>query len=93
MVRIEEEVLEAEVLGNVHDSILVSCPDDPSLVERVVEGMKQCMAIPLTIHDRTFYIPSEFAIGYNWGKSGKDNPRGLGPLEKWLETRTQLSAR
>jgi DNA polymerase-1 len=91
MVQIENKVLEATVLGNVHDSILVDCEDDPTVVERVVAQMAQLMRIPLTIHGRTFYIPTEFAVGYNWGKVGKDgsNPRGLMDANKWLELRSK----
>lgn len=90
MVEIENNVAEATVLGNVHDSILVECEDTPDVVERVTTQMRQLMQIPITVHGRTFYIPSEFAVGYNWGKKGKkegDNPRGLGDLEKWLDNR------
>ncbi len=89
MVLIEDRVREATVLGNVHDSILVTCEDDPNTVERVIAAMAEAMHIPLTIHGRTFYIPTEFAVGYNWGKVGKDgkNPNGLGDANKWLEAR------
>jgi DNA polymerase I-like protein with 3'-5' exonuclease and polymerase domains len=96
MVEIENHVEEATVLGNVHDSILVECEDTPDVVERVVSRMAELMRIPITVHGRTFYIPSEFAIGYNWGKKGKkegDNPRGLGDLEKWLDNRRKNYAK
>jgi DNA polymerase-1 len=89
MVRIEDSVKDATVLGNVHDSILVECEDDPNVVERVVDQMATAMKIPLTVHGKTFYIPTEFAVGYNWGKAGKDgsNPQGLKDAHKWLEER------
>lgn len=89
MVSIEREVKEATVLGNVHDSILIECEDSPEVVLRVVDQMSRLMQIPITVHGRTFYIPTEFAVGYNWGKRGKkgDNPRGLGSLDQWLEER------
>jgi len=86
MGRIEETVTEASVLGNVHDSILAETPDDPWVVEKVCKQMADCMTIPLTVNGYTFTIPSEFMVGYNWGKGGKDNPRGLLPLETWLNT-------
>jgi len=100
MVAIEDQVAEATVLGNVHDSILVECEDSPEIVERVIGQMRELMHIPLTVHGQTFYIPTEFAVGYNWGKVGKpkkkgdpvDNPRGLGSLEYWLENRRSLAS-
>jgi uracil-DNA glycosylase family 4 len=89
MVRIEDTVREALVLGNVHDSILVESEDDPNVVERVIDQMRELMHIPLTVHGRTFYIPTEFQVGYNWGKASKDgsNPNGLIDAHKWLEQR------
>ena len=95
MVEIENHISEATVLGNVHDAILVESEDTPDNVERVCSRMGELMRIPITIHGRTFYIPTEFAVGYNWGKQGKpkkkgdpiENPKGLGSLEQWLEQR------
>ena len=89
---IENKVEEATVLGNVHDAILVECEDHPDAVERVISAMQREMQIPISVHGRTFYIPTEFAVGYNWGKAGKpkkdgsvENSRGLKDHHKWLE--------
>lgn len=65
----------SHILLNVHDSILVQCPvDDATLV---TETMRKCMDIPITIKGRTFSIPSDCEVGYNWGKHSNDNPNGL----------------
>lgn len=89
MVEIEDKVNTVTMLGNVHDSILVLCLDDPEVIEQSISAMRSAMAIPLTVHGETFYIPTEFAVGYNWGKKGKDgsNPLGLEDADKWLAAR------
>ena len=95
MERIDEHVRETRVLGNVHDSILSDCVDDPDTVERVISQMASHMRVPLTIHGRTFYIPTEFKVGYVWGNRGKDgsNPLGLVDAEEWLDSRRKNGPR
>lgn len=89
MVEIEDKVSTVMMLGNVHDSILVLCKDDPEVIEQSISAMREAMNIPITVHGETFYIPTEFAVGYNWGKKGKDgsNPLGLEDADKWLANR------
>lgn len=66
----------AEVLLNVHDSILVQC--DEGVVHEVVHAMKQEMDISMTLGDYTFKIPTDCQVGYNWGPhDAETNPRGL----------------
>jgi hypothetical protein len=79
----------------VHDSILADCLDEPDEIESAISAMASHMRIPLTVHGRTFYIPTEFKIGYNWGNVGKDgsNPFGLVDADKWLSHRRKHGAR
>lgn len=78
MVKIEEafekEALTAQILIQVHDSLVVEC--DASEVEKTIFIMKQNLLIPLTAHGRVFQIPMEFKIadparGESWGKMTK----------------------
>jgi hypothetical protein len=64
-------------------------PDDPDTIEFALARIAKHMAIPMTIYGKTFTIPSEFLIGYNFGKAGKDgsNPSGLMASHKWLAAR------
>lgn len=79
---VERKIPGAELLLNVHDSILVQC--DEADMERVASGMLECMRIPITLEGHTFTIPTDCQVGYNWGKYDKDeNPRGLMDIEKW----------
>lgn len=89
MIEIENNISEVSMLGNVHDSILVTCVDEPEVIVDAISKMREAMRIPLTVHGETFYIPTEFAIGYNWGKRTKDgsNPLGLEDADKWLAER------
>lgn len=83
--------LGAEYLLSVHDSIMFQC--DIGKEEEVAGLMGECMKIPTTIHGRTFIVPSDCQIGFNWNKMSKDkktgevsNPRGLVELEDWMKT-------
>lgn len=84
--------LGAEYLLSVHDSIMMQCVIGKEL--EVAAEMERCMKIPTTIHDRTFTVPSDCQIGYNWNKCIVDkktsvvkNPRGLMELEDWVDAK------
>jgi DNA polymerase I len=64
-----------EVLLNVHDSLLVQCADDQ--INSTIVKMVRAMAIPITIHDREFIIPTDCKVGKNWGNHSDKNPEGL----------------
>lgn len=84
---IERQIPGAHVLLNVHDSILMQC--DVGDLARVQEEMARAMAIPITVKGRTFTIPTDCEVGFNWGKRPKkdpsQNPNGLRPYETWLK--------
>lgn len=75
--------LEASILLNVHDSILVQCRIGTE--REVSDLMGEAMRIPINIEGETIYIPTDSKIGYNWMDKGKDgsNPRGLVDISKW----------
>jgi DNA polymerase-1 len=56
----------------VHDSVLVQCKTEE--VEDFIRIMKNCLDIPITIHQRTFKIPVDIKVGETWGtlKEKKD---------------------
>lgn len=86
---IEKVVPGAELLLNVHDSILMQCWEAD--VERVAALMDECMRIPITINEQSFLIPTDCEVGYNWGKGGEDNPRGLYKIDKWRKMRSEAA--
>jgi DNA polymerase-1 len=67
--------LGAEVLLNVHDSLLVQCLADS--VEEVRAVVTEAMHIPLIINNMTLVIPTDFTVGQNWEKHSDNNPQGL----------------
>lgn len=86
--------LGAEYLLSVHDSIMMQC--DEGKEEEVAHLMGECMKIPTTIHGRTFIVPSDCQIGYNWNKRSVDkksgevkNPRGLMEDHEWFAFKKQ----
>lgn len=91
MIEIDDLMPKVMVVANVHDALWFLIPDDPDKIESALEGIAKLMHIPLTVHGKIFYIPSEFLIGSNFGKAGKDgsNPSGLTEAHKWLDKRRQ----
>jgi len=84
---VERVVPNAEVLLNVHDSILMQC--DLQDLEVVQAGMARAMEIPVTVKGRTFTIPTDCKVGFNWGNRPKKNPElnplGLRDYEVWIK--------
>lgn len=82
-IQIARPELGAEYLLSVHDSILMQC--DIGREYETAAAMEECMKIPATIYGRTFIVPSDCQVGFNWNKKGKDgsNPLGLRDIEKW----------
>lgn len=72
---------ECERLGQVHDAIVIQYPEEDE--DKVLPKAQALMSIPLEAHGRTFVIPSDIAVGWNWRKRkvNKDgtisNPDGL----------------
>ncbi len=62
-----KEIPEFDFLLQVHDSILFQLPDDPDVIKRVFEKVRDLTEVPITINDITFKIPLSFEFGYNWG--------------------------
>lgn len=86
---------EANVLLNVHDSILCQCKDDPDVVEHTALMMVECMKIPIEIDDAILYIPTDCKVGGNWQdrdkKNPESNPDGLRDIKKWMEEQDATS--
>jgi DNA polymerase-1 len=84
-IQIGRPELKAQMLLNVHDSLIMQAPREHAL--EVAYLMHDAMEIPLTIKGRTFYIPTDCKIGNNWGnrskKNPEENPNGLIDLKKW----------
>lgn len=88
--------LQADLLLNVHDAIIMQAPRANAL--SVARLMGEVMAIPMTVQGQTFTIPSDCKVGLNWAKFNAKvdpadpmyNPNGLRDLEKggreWLES-------
>lgn len=65
----------------VHDSLLISVPDDGNLAHHVENILEEMKFIFTTSDEREFTVPLEAAAGWNWGKfDEEENPHGL---KKW----------
>lgn len=69
-----------QLLAQVHDAILMQWPH--SRRDEAIRAIAAGMALPVEIEDyrgtkRWLTIPVELQAGFNWGKAGPDNERGL----------------
>lgn len=83
MVQVDNNVPDAELFINGHDSLIGQCDEDK--LPQVAKAIQEQMCIPIMIHDRELIIPTDVEVGYNWGKQSDDNPKGLRSLAKWNE--------
>jgi len=76
IVNLWKHLPEVHLLIQVHDSILFQYPEDQEalIIPRALEHLK--INIPLK-QNRSFYVPLEAKIGWNWGDADEDNQSGL----------------
>ena len=80
---------DVDLLGQLHDAILIQYDDDPTVERRVIATAIDLMTIPITVTDirlrgaltREMTIPVDVSVGWNWAKvdrkDAKKNPDGL----------------
>ena len=67
------------LLAQVHDAVLFEYPES---ADGLVEEARGIISRPLRLLDgRPFAVPSEAAVGWNWGKASEENPSGLMKLK------------
>jgi DNA polymerase I-like protein with 3'-5' exonuclease and polymerase domains len=64
----------AQVLLEVHDSVLFQCAEND--IDTVREAFSYT-PVEVPIHGQTMIIPAEAQIGGNWGDRSESNPAGL----------------
>lgn len=77
---VEHDPMLVELLAQIHDAILSQWEE--SQEDKAIEAIVKAMTVPTPIKDvygvtRVCTIGCEIAVGYNWGKRTKSNPRGL----------------
>jgi len=56
----------ARVVLQIHDEIVIQCPDDDDIVEEVSKIIKEELERPFEIDGQEISIPTEIERGYNW---------------------------
>lgn len=69
-----------QLLAQIHDAILAQWEEKKE--DQAICAIADCMKVTLPITDiygvtRSCQVGFEIAVGYNWGKKSKSNPRGL----------------
>ena len=72
-----------QILLQVHDSILIQYPEEKE--NEIIPQVLAAMRVPIELEaGRTFIVPVEVKVGWNWSKQSSDNPLGLA---KWPDER------
>jgi hypothetical protein len=98
MWRIWRHCAEVELLGNGYDSVMMQFAEGED-EERLVRKVLKLIEVPLQARGRTFVVPGEAKVGWNWGpevkqididralRAGKKPPRRNDDgLRKWSPT-------
>ena len=64
--RMYDKLGEGVVLLQVHDSLLVQCPNDIDVVVKTFENMKACTEVKWRINGIDLVVPLDIKIGYDW---------------------------
>lgn len=65
LVNVYNRVEEAQILGNIHDAILLQIPT--VLLPRLIPEISDCLRVPVRARGGEMVIPSDIKIGNNWG--------------------------
>lgn len=79
MLRIHHELPQVQILNQIHDALLMQVPIP--LANQLIPRVLELFSIPITVSSpsgetRTYSIPAEAAVGWNWGKRWKKLPDG-----------------
>lgn len=59
-----EERFDCQVMLQIHDSLVVQCPEEH--VPVIAKKLKECLERPITVNGHIFTIPTDCAVGPNW---------------------------
>src|SRR5262245_1985925 len=77
----------AQTLLQVHDSLLIQYREEEE--DEVIPAVVKAMQVPLQLEGgRTFLVPVDVKVGWNWAGISDDNPNGL---KKWPDDRKSRS--
>jgi len=66
IIAVYNNVEEAELLCQVHDSLLFQVDNDPEVVRKVIKKVRELMVHEVCVNGIRLTIPAEFEIGYDW---------------------------
>lgn len=84
----QSDKINADVLAQVHDSVLMQIPIAFLKIrenfEYFREQVREYTSPEMTVNGRTFHIASDFKFGMNWSGYNKDtNPNGMQEIEEY----------
>jgi len=85
---------ECKLLAQTHDSVTFQVLDNPRADDLVEEALERIRVELMSPSGRSYIVPGEATVGWNWGKANEKNPDGLAKFKRGdTRARTQLLAR
>lgn len=78
--RVWKYMPEVKLLAQTYDSITFQVLDNPRIDDIVLEALDRIRVELRSNSGRSYIVPGEASIGWNWGKASPSNPDGL---KKW----------
>lgn len=75
--RVWKHMPEAKLLAQTYDSITFQVLDNGQLDDLVAEALERIRVELVAPNGRSYIVPGEASIGWNWGKLSPSNPDGL----------------
>lgn len=78
--RVWKYMPDVELLAQTHDSITFQIREDKPVDDLISEALERIRIELIAPNSRSYIVPGEATVGYNWGKVSDYNPDGL---RKW----------
>lgn len=75
--RVWKHMPECQLLAQTYDSITFQVLDNPRQDDLIAEALERIRIELVSPSGRSYIVPGEAAVGWNWGKVSERNPDGL----------------
>jgi hypothetical protein len=82
---------QCKLLAQTYDSITFQVLDDKRLDDTVEEALHLIRVELLAPSGRSYIVPGEASIGWNWGKASQSNPDGLAKWKPGGDSRSRTA--
>jgi DNA polymerase I-like protein with 3'-5' exonuclease and polymerase domains len=87
--RVWKYMPECKLLAQTYDSITFQVLDNPRIDDLIAEALERIRIELVSPCGRSYIVPGEAQVGWNWGKVSESNPDGLAKWKPGSDKRTR----